>query len=77
MFKKKKSGLTLLFLLVMTLVIALSSASLGLAQDQGGLTEAGGITAGETYTSQQERTRSGAQPQRRRPGSGAARGHLR
>jgi hypothetical protein len=54
MFKNKKRGLTLLVLLVMALVAALSSASMGLAQDQGGLTEVGGLSAGETYATSKD-----------------------
>ncbi len=51
MFKKnpKKSVLTLLFLVLLTLVLVLSSASLGLAQD-GGFTAASGATLDSSFT---------------------------
>ena len=51
MFKKnpKKSVLTLLLLALLTLVLVLSSASLGFAQD-GGLTATGGVSVDSSFT---------------------------
>ncbi|MCP4417789.1 MAG: S8 family serine peptidase [Chloroflexi bacterium] len=51
MFKnnRKKSVLTLLLLALLTLVLVLSSASLGLAQD-GGFTATGGVTIDSSFT---------------------------
>lgn len=55
MFKKnpKKSVLTLLLLAVLTLVLVLSSASLGFAQD-GGLTANGGVSVESSFTADKE-----------------------
>ena len=57
MFKKnpKKSVLTLLLLALLTLVLVLSSASLGFAQD-GGFTANGGVTVDSEFTNSKTAT---------------------
>lgn len=57
MFKKnpKKSVLTLLLLAVLTLVLVLSSASLGFAQD-GGFTATGGVSVNSSFTNSKTAT---------------------
>ena len=60
MFKKnpKKSVLTLLLLAVLTLVLVLSSASLGFAQD-GGLTANGGVSLDSSFTADKDAATAG------------------
>ncbi|GJM42036.1 MAG: peptidase S8 [Ardenticatenaceae bacterium] len=55
MFKKnpKKSVLTLMLLALLTLVLVLSSASLGFAQD-GGFTASGGVSIDSSFTGEKE-----------------------
>ena len=59
MFKKnpKKSSLTLLLLALLTLVLVLSSASLGFAQDED-LTDQGGVTVDSEFTNSKVATAS-------------------